>query len=193
MMGKTASLCRPAVWATWIALTLVVPVAAFAAGNGESKEGGTTTMQLSSTAFASETTIPVKFTCKGEDISPPLQWTNVPQGVKSFALLVEDPDAPMGIWIHWVYFNIPASTRSLSEALPSGARLHDGSVQGVGSAGEHRYQGPCPPSGRHRYFFKLFALDTTLGIAPSANKQRLLDAMKGHVLAEGQLMGYFSK
>lgn len=150
-------------------------------------------IQVVSPAFDPQTSIPIKYTCRGRDISPPLEWTDIPGAVKSFALIVDDPDAPMGTWVHWVLFNIPASTRSLPENVPPGPRLDDGSVQGVGSAGENGYQGPCPPSGRHRYYFKIYALDTELNLPPSANKNAVVAAIQGHVLAQGQLMGYFSK
>lgn len=192
MRGKTARMAVPIALQVWISIFLLAS-AAYAAGQGEVKEGGNMTMQLTSSAFASQTPIPAKYSCKGSDVSPPLEWANVPQGVKSFALIVDDPDAPMGTWVHWVYFDIPASARSLPEAIPPGAKLPDGSIQGLGSSRDNRFHGPCPPSGRHRYFFKLYALDTMLGLSPSTNKQALLNAMKGHVMAEGQLMGYFSK
>jgi len=192
MTGKTARLCTAVALIVWTPL-LLLSVSLYAAGQSQTEEGGKMTIQLTSPAFAAETPIPVKYSCRGSDISPPLAWTNVPEGVKSFALIVDDPDAPMGTWVHWVYFDLPASTRALPEAVTPGAKLPDGSVQGVGSSGDNRFHGPCPPSGRHRYYFKLYALDTMLGLPPSTKKQALLNAMKGHVLAEGQLMGYFSK
>lgn len=172
---------------------ILLASAVSAVGQEEKKEGGKMSIQLESTAFAPETPIPAKYSCRGADISPPLAWSDVPEGVKSFALIVDDPDAPVGIWVHWVYFNIPASTRSLPEAVPAGAALPDGSIQGVGSSRDNRFHGPCPPSGRHRYYFKLYALDTMLDLAPSTDKKALVSAMQGHILAEGQLMGYFSK
>ncbi len=180
-------------WMVPISLLLATAVAADAQAQNTGQEAGKMSIELTSSAFAAETPIPVKYSCRGADISPPLQWSNVPEGVKSFALLVEDPDAPVGIWVHWVYFNIPAATRSLPEAVPAGARLPDGSIQGVGSSHDNQFHGPCPPSGRHRYYFKLYALDTSLSLPPSTNKDGLLKAMQGHILAEGQLMGYFSK
>lgn len=172
---------------------IYLSAAGYAAGQNEIKEGSSMAMQVASPAFDHQTSIPIKYTCRGRDVSPPLEWSDVPAGVKSYALIVDDPDAPMGTWVHWVVFNIPASTRSLSENVPPGPRLEDGSIQGVGSAGRNGYQGPCPPSGRHRYYFKIYALDTALDLPQSANKNAVVAAMQGHVLAQGQLMGYFSK
>lgn len=171
----------------------LLPAAAIATAQAASKEGGRMNIELSSSAFAAGQTIPVVYSCRGRDISPPLQWSGGGSGVKSYALIVDDPDAPMGIWVHWVYFNIPASTHALPAGVKPGPRLPDGSIQGIGSSGDNRYHGPCPPSGRHRYFFKLYALDRLLDLGPSADRQAVLQAMRGHILAEGRLMGYFSK
>jgi Raf kinase inhibitor-like YbhB/YbcL family protein len=151
------------------------------------------TLSLSSTAFAAGQPIPAPYSCKGGDVSPPLAWNNSPAGTKSFALIVDDPDAPMGTWVHWVLFNVPAATNSLPEAIPAGTQLADGSAQGRNSSGNSGYNGPCPPSGTHRYFFKLYALDATLTLPSGADKGRLLEAMQGHILAQGELMGTFTK
>ena len=150
-------------------------------------------MDLTSTAFAYGEPIPAKYSCKGENISPALMWTEPPAGTKSFALIMDDPDAPMGTWVHWVLFNLPPSARGLPEGVPSTPILPDGSVKGVTSARSHGYHGPCPPSGTHRYFFKLYALDTLLTLTSSADKKSLLAAMEGHVLAQAEWMGKFSK
>ncbi|HUX22477.1 MAG TPA: YbhB/YbcL family Raf kinase inhibitor-like protein [Spirochaetia bacterium] len=175
-----------------LSFVVVLLLAVFPAiGQGAGKESGPMSIQLASTAFAAQTAIPAKYSCRGEDISPPLSWSNVPSGVKSFALIVEDPDAPVGIWVHWVYFDIPASVTSLPEGVAPGGHLADGSIQGVGSSHDNRFHGPCPPSGRHRYYFNLYALDTLFSLPASTNKAGLLKAMEGHVLAQGQLMGYF--
>lgn len=147
---------------------------------------------LSSSAFTQGQPIPAAYSCKGRDISPALAWTEPPANTQSFALIMDDPDAPAGTWVHWVIYNIPASTRGLPEGVPTDAQLSDGSLQGTTSARSTGYHGPCPPSGTHRYFFKLYALDTTLSIA-SANKEKLLKAMDGHILAQTELMGTFSK
>jgi Raf kinase inhibitor-like YbhB/YbcL family protein len=151
------------------------------------------TLELTSPAFAQGQPIPVKYTCKGEDISPALAWGDPPAGTQSFALIMDDPDAPVGTWVHWVLFNIPASARGLPEAFPADASLPDGSLSGKNSWGRTGYGGPCPPSGTHRYFFKLYALDETLAINPGADKGELEKAMVGHILASAELMGTFSK
>lgn len=150
-------------------------------------------IQLTSEAFAHEKPIPAQYTCIGSDISPSLTWSEPPAGTQSFALIMDDPDAPVGTWVHWVLFNIPASSRGLTEAIPSEGTLSDGSMHGKNSSGNQGYNGPCPPSGTHRYFFKLYALDEMLGLSSGADKGELLKAMEGHILAQGQLMGTFSK
>lgn len=148
--------------------------------------------QISSPAFANGAAIPSKFSCKGRDISPALAWTEPPAGTKSFALIMDDPDAPVGIWVHWIIFNIPASNRDLKEAAPTDPQLSDGSIQGITSAHSNGYHGPCPPSGTHRYYFKLYALDTMLSLSSNADKKSLLAAMEGHILANAEWMGTFS-
>lgn len=150
------------------------------------------TFEISSPAFINGEAIPSDFSCKGRDISPTLKWTNPPTGTQSFALIMDDPDAPMGTWVHWVLYNIPASTRDLKEGMPTDPQLSDGSLQGKTSAGSTGYHGPCPPSGTHRYFFKLYALDTVLSLSARADKKELLAAMEGHILANTELMGTFS-
>lgn len=150
-------------------------------------------IRLTSTAFTDGGTIPKKYTCDGADVSPPLAWDNVPEGTKSFALICDDPDAPMGTWVHWVLFNLPADTRNLPEAVPPDKELSNGARQGTNDFRKIGYGGPCPPSGTHRYYFKLYALDTLLDLPAGASKAQLLKAMEGHVLAEGQLMGRYSR
>ncbi|HJR79316.1 MAG TPA: YbhB/YbcL family Raf kinase inhibitor-like protein [Anaerolineales bacterium] len=150
-------------------------------------------IELKSDAFMHEGSIPVQFTCMGSDSSPALTWDEPPADTQSFALIMDDPDAPAGTWVHWVVFNIPASVRGLAEAVPSEETLPDGSMQGTNSSGNIGYNGPCPPSGTHRYFFKLYALDEVLGLSPGADKGELLKAMEGHTLAQGELMGTFSR
>lgn len=151
----------------------------------------TMTLSLSSKAFAPGQSIPSKYSCIGRNLSPDLAWTGAPAATKSFALIVDDPDAPMGTWVHWVMFNIPTATMSLPE--DASASLPAGAVLGNNSSGNAKYMGPCPPSGTHRYFFKLYALDTTLTLSAGASKDQLLKAMDGHILAQGELMGTFSK
>ena len=149
--------------------------------------------ELTSTAFAPGEPIPQKYTCDGEDISPPLQWSDPPQGTQSFALIADDPDAPIGTWVHWVLYNLPAEARALPEAVPPDAELPDGSRHGQNGWRKLGYGGPCPPSGTHRYFFKLYALDTVLDLAAGASKKQVLQAMEGHILAQTELMGVYTR
>lgn len=149
--------------------------------------------ELTSTVFTQGESIPVKYTCDGEDVSPPLEWGDPPQGTGSFALINDDPDAPVGTWDHWILYNLPGEARSLPEAVPSDAELPNGSRHGQNSWRRPGYGGPCPPSGTHRYFFKLYALDTTLDLASGANKKQLLQAMEGHILGQAELMGVYSR
>jgi hypothetical protein len=154
----------------------------------------TSDMTLTSPAFADEGTIPQTYTCDGEDISPELQWQDPPEGTESFALVVEDPDAPARTWIHWVVYNIPADQRSFDESVPAETELPGGALQGQNSWPRTGYGGPCPPRGTHRYFFTLYALDTTLDLEPAAaDKAALLEAMEGHVLAQTSLMGRYER
>ena len=149
--------------------------------------------ELTSTAFANGDPIPMKYSCDDQDISPPLQWKDPPEGTRSFALICDDPDAPVGTWVHWVLYNLPASTLSLPEAVPSDADLPDGGRHGQNSWGRPGYGGPCPPGGTHRYFFKLYALDAELDLAAGASKEELLPAMEAHVLASTETMGVYSR
>ena len=155
------------------------------------------TFTLASDAFANGASIPAKYSCIGKNISPALAWGEPPAGTQSFALIMDDPDAPGGMWVHWVLYNIPADTRSLAEDLPvTGKNVPEGQgspFTGKNSSGNIGYDGPCPPSGTHRYFFKLYALDETVGLLPGANKGELLKAMEGHILAQSELVGTFSK
>jgi len=168
-----------------------------ASGTNESaaREERTMAMQLRSAAFTSGTTIPVEHTCEGRDVSPALSWSDLPQGTQSLALITDDPDAPAGTWVHWVMYDIPPSDSGLQASVPVGATLASGAKQGKNSSSRIGYSGPCPPRGhgRHRYFFKLYALDRKVDLAPSATKEELLRAMQGHILAEAQLMGTYSR
>ncbi len=147
---------------------------------------------LTSTAFKEGEMIPKKYTCDGPDISPPLEWHEVPAGAKSLALIVEDPDAPMGIWVHWVIFNIPPGTSGLPEHVSTDKTLADGAIQGRNDFRKIGYGGPCPPGGTHRYFFILYALDTTLRLSPGSTKAEMVRAMEGHIVGKAQLMGRYS-
>lgn len=150
-------------------------------------------IRVTSTAFADGAMIPAKYTCDGANVSPPLAWTNIPTGAKTVALICDDPDAPARVWVHWVLYDLPANVASLPEAVPPDKQLGSGAKQGSSDFGKIGYGGPCPPSGTHRYFFKLYALDTELPLAPGATKPQLIEAMKGHILAEGQLVGKYSR
>ena len=151
------------------------------------------TIQLTSTAFTEGNPIPSQYTCDGTDISPPLKWSNVPENARSLALICDDPDAPLGTWVHWVMFNIPPSATELAEAVPSDEVLDNGARQGKNDFKRLGYGGPCPPRGTHRYFFKLYALDTELDLSAGAKKKDVEGAMQGHILAQGQLMGTYTR
>jgi Raf kinase inhibitor-like YbhB/YbcL family protein len=169
---------------------------AFLAGCSSEKtatQKGGPTMNLTSSAFTHGAMIPKKYTCDGRDISPPLSWSDPPEKTESFALIMDDPDAPMGTWVHWVIYNIPATARGLSEGVPTDAELPDGSRQGRNSWHRIGYGGPCPPSGTHRYFFKLYALDTKLNLASGVTKEELFQAMAGHIVTQAELMGRYSR
>jgi Raf kinase inhibitor-like YbhB/YbcL family protein len=150
-------------------------------------------IKITSSAFQDGGLIPAKYTCDGADVSPPLQWDNVPQSAKSIALICDDPDAPMGTFVHWVLFNLPAETRQLAEKVAADKTLPSGARQGTSGFGRVGYGGPCPPSGTHRYFFKIYALDTTLDLPAGARKSDLLKVMQGHILAQGQLVGKYKR
>jgi Raf kinase inhibitor-like YbhB/YbcL family protein len=151
-----------------------------------------TTMSVSSAAFADGQSIPDKYTCHGQDISPPLQWSGTPSQAKSIALTCEDPDAPSGTFTHWVIFDVPATATGLPENVSKSATLPDGSEQGKNSFGNTGYNGPCPPGGKlHHYIFKVYALDTSVKLDSGAEREDLLKAIDGHVLSQGQLTGTY--
>lgn len=149
--------------------------------------------KIYSPAFKEGELIPSKYTCDGVNISPPLDWANPPKGTETFALINDDPDAPIGDWVHWVVFNIPAEVTQLPEASSSKHLLPKGTIEGMNDFRKDNYGGPCPPSGTHRYFFKLYALDVLLQLKETATKKQLLDAMKGHILAEAILIGRYKR
>ncbi len=151
-------------------------------------------LTISSPAIRDGGRIPSVFTCRGSDKSPPLAWSGVPDGTKTLAIVVEDPDAPGGIFIHWVAFNIPANSSGLEEGVPNRSELPSGGTQGVNSFGRVGYGGPCPPPGpAHHYHFRLFALDETLPLGPDATAGRLMQAMQSHVSASADLVGIFGR
>ena len=157
-------------------------------------QGAKMSFNLTSSSFSPGGDIPAKFTCKGEDLSPQLSWTNPPSGTQGFALVVDDPDAPAGTWTHWVLYNLPASATSLAEGTSKVEQLPDGTLQGQNDFHKVGYGGPCPPPGKpHRYFFKLYALDRKLNLNPGASKRDLEQAMHGRVLGQAELMGKFKR
>jgi hypothetical protein len=173
-----------------IAFHLFLLMALSASGcQSETATSGVTpmTLQLTSTAFQEGATIPQKYTCDGKNLSPQLDWSAAPGQTKSFALIVDDPDAPVGTFVHWVVYNLPATLTGLPEGASSG-------VQGANGFRKNAYGGPCPPKGApHRYFFKLYALDSSLDLKPGASKSDVENAMRGHILAQGQLMGKYGR
>jgi Raf kinase inhibitor-like YbhB/YbcL family protein len=151
-------------------------------------------MTIISSVFRAGEVIPTKYSCEGANVSPPVQWDGVPAGARSLALICDDPDAPMGTWVHWVLYNLPTSVPYLPERVPASEMLSSGAKQGVNDFKRIGYGGPCPPPGKtHRYYFKLYALDVELALKPRATKQELLRAMEGHILAEAQLMGTYQR
>jgi len=150
-------------------------------------------LKLISPAFKHGGKIPKRYTCDGEDISPPLKWNGVPKGTKSFAIICDDPDAPMGTWVHWVYYNIPVEVRSLPENIAPEENPAIGGVQGINDFKRIGYGGPCPPWGTHRYFFKLYALDEMLDLPSRLTKEELLRSIEGHILDKAVLMGIYSR
>jgi len=159
-----------------------------------SADKGGKTMQLKSSAFGNGQPIPIKYTGQGKDISPPLEWSEVPAGTKSFAIIADDPDAPVGTWVHWVIYNIPSDLTKLDENVPTKETLSNGAKQGINDFGKIGYGGPMPPPGKpHRYYFKLYALDTMVNLKPRATKQDLLKAMQGHIVGQAELMGTYQR
>ena len=154
-------------------------------------------LTISSAAFTHEGEIPAKYTCEGENISPPLAWSELPEGTQSLALIVDDPDAPdpeapKRIWVHWLLYNLPVASSGLVEGIKS-SHLPDATLEGLNDSKRTGYSGPCPPVGRHRYFFKLYALDDQLSELKQPTKAALLEAMEGHILEEAEIIGTYQK
>ncbi len=152
-------------------------------------------MKVESKAFREGETIPVKYTCDGVDISPSVSWSGVPDGTRSFVLIMDDPDAPIGTFTHWVVYDIPGSVRELNEGFPKADQINT-IKQGVNDFGYVGYGGPCPPKGHgyHRYFFRVYALDIeSLGLPAKATRRQVEERMKGHILGEGSLMGRYKR
>jgi Raf kinase inhibitor-like YbhB/YbcL family protein len=190
--GGTAVAGRRAVLLIIILTAFSVAMAA-CAGNAPApqREIGPT-LSLSSSAFNEADEIPARYTCDGQDISPPLAWNEPPTQTQAFALIVDDPDAPGGTFTHWTIFNIPASARQLVENVPAVERLENGALQGNNDFGKIGYEGPCPPHGSvHHYRITIYALDNFLDLKPGASRKQIDDAMTGHVIAQGQLTGTY--
>jgi hypothetical protein len=166
----------------------------------DSKRGKKMTLTITSPAFKHNAYIPEKHACGGEDVSPELRWKGLPAGAKSIAVIMDDPDAPPGAWVHWILFDIPPSLTGLEENVAKEETLPDGSKHGLvwgvndGDFNRVGYYGPCPPPGKpHRYFFKVYALDKVLGLSPKSTKNALLKAMQGHISAQGELVGLYKR
>lgn len=152
-------------------------------------------LKIKSKAIKNGEKIPIVFTCDGKDMSPPLEFSEIPPKTKSLVLIMDDPDAPMGTWVHWVVYNIPPSTKELQPDIPKKKTLKNGIIQGKNSWGKIGYGGPCPPkiTGAHRYFFKLYAIDKKLNLFPGATKKEVLNAIKGHIIEQATLMGIYKR
>ena len=181
-----------------MALMAIASLAAVACSGDDDEsslveEGVAMSIVVTSTAFSDGAAIAIKYSCDGDDVSPPLSWTGVPEGTRSLALISDDPDA-RGTWVHWVLYGIPAEVEELSEAMATTDVTPGGAKNGKNDFKKLGYGGPCPPKGSpHRYFFKVYALDIELELDSGANKKELLEAMEGHVLARGQLMGTYQR
>lgn len=178
----------------WKQLSIPALVLVCSCSEGRLQDKGDFAMKLTSTAFQEGETIPRQYTADGKDVSPPLTWSGTPAGTRSFALICDDPDAPVGTWVHWVLFNLPADRFDLPEGLPPERTVMGDARQGTNDFKKIGYGGPAPPRGKpHRYFFKLYALDARLELKDGAGKPQLEAAMKGHILAEGRLLGKYGR
>jgi Raf kinase inhibitor-like YbhB/YbcL family protein len=179
---------------SWILAVLIGVSACGRTTQPESQPLPDATLSVTSTAFDAEDNIPPEYSCDGEDMSPPLSWSDPPADTQSLVFLVDDPDAPVGTWTHWVLFNIPPTARSLPQAIPSDPETGGTGIHGSNSWDRLGYGGPCPPNGSaHRYYFTLYALDTILNLEAGADKAAVEQAMTGHILAKGELMAYYSR
>lgn len=184
MHGEIPSLIR-----FLLLLALLPPGTLFA-----QEKGGMVSLQIFSDAFSAGGTVPKKFTCDGPDVSPKLTWNDAPAKTQSFALIMDDPDAPVDTWVHWVLFDLPADTKELAEGVAKQEQLSNGARQGRNDFGKIGYGGPCPPAGKpHRYFFKLYALGAKLNLKGGATKADVERAIKGHILAQAELMGRYGR
>jgi hypothetical protein len=177
-----------------VACLILTLALAFPGASGLAAKDASGKLELKTTAFPAGGTIPTQFTCSGANISPALSWTAPPPRTQSFALIVDDPDAPAGTWVHWVVYNLPALLRQLREHVPMGDAIARGGKQGLNDFPQNGYGGPCPPPGKpHRYFFRLYALDAMLDLRAPVHRKDVDAAMKGHILAQGEWMGTFGR
>ena len=159
----------------------------------QATQSATPGIKLVSRAFTEGQTIPRQYTCDGINISPPLEWTGLPKSAKTIAIIADDPDAPAGTWVHWVIFNLPADTLGMVENVPATEDVAGGGLQGKNDFQKIGYGGPCPPSGTHRYFFKIYALDGELPLKAGATKSEVEKASEGHIVGQAQLMGTYRR
>ncbi len=181
----------------YMALCLAVPALlaglSGCVGDAPAEEPVGATLTVTSTAFVQDGGIPARYSCDGDDISPPISWAGAPEGTQSFVLICDDPDAVIGTWVHWVMFNIPGDVTGLPEDVPDDETLSNGALQGESSWSRIGYGGPCPPTGKHHYVFTVYALDTMLPLDAGASKTRVLNAAEGHIVAKGELIGIYPK
>jgi Raf kinase inhibitor-like YbhB/YbcL family protein len=205
-MSRFANLRRPALWGLaglaiagsgWLGCSQSTATSQPSAGANEPTGDSSMKLAVNSTAFQAGKRIPKQYTGEGADLSPPLAWSGAPAGTAEFALIMDDPDAPRQTWVHWVLYKIPGATTGLREGIPTTETLSDpaGALQGKNSSNAIGYHGPMPPPGHgtHHYHFKVYALDEALSLPAGATKQQLLDAMRGHILVEGDLVGTYSR
>jgi Raf kinase inhibitor-like YbhB/YbcL family protein len=174
--------------------TMTAAVLFFCQSAGLAQTGGAMSFQLASAAFSGNEMIPKKFTCEGADLSPQLSWNGAPSSTKTFALIMDDPDAPVGTWVHWVLYNLPPNIKELPEGVEKQEHLSNGALQGRNDFRKTGYGGPCPPAGKpHRYFFKLYALDISLDLKPGTSKADIERAIQNHTLGQAELVGRFGR
>jgi Raf kinase inhibitor-like YbhB/YbcL family protein len=184
---------RVALWMMLLAITAAGLINC-SPGDSALPDEGEMTLSLSSSVFQDGDSIPTKYTCDGQDVSPPLAWREPPAGTQSFVLIMDDPDAPGGVFTHWLVFKLPADSRELAEAVPPQNELANGALQGKNDFGKIGYSGPCPPSGAtHHYRFTIYALDQPLDLMAGVSRKQVLDAITGHILAWGQLIGMYQR
>lgn len=176
-----------------IGLGMIAAISGFAQAEEEPSGQLASEFKIESSAFKEGESIPSRHTCDGEDVSPEFAWKGVPEGTQSFAMIFDDPKTAIGVWVHWVIYNIPGDAVGLPEAIPAEEVLENGTVQGKSSWGKIGFRGSCPPTGEHTYHFKLYALDARLDLPPGATKKELLEAMEGHTLDKTQLTGRYER